>query len=103
MEPRGAQRHRRRHSPVGSRRSLAPAEGVDRRAAYAPSSTTSSARRYLPPWIFLATSGCRRGECLGLRWSDINLDETTAIIAPQVTALDHRVIVKQIPKTKRAT
>ncbi len=62
----------------------------------------TSASQYLPPWIFLATSGCRRGECLGLRWSDINLDETTAIIAPQVTALDHRVIVKQIPKTKHA-
>jgi integrase len=57
---------------------------------------------YLPAWIFLATSGCRRGECLGLRWSDIDLDVGTAIIARQVTALDHRVIVKEIPKTKQA-
>lgn len=58
--------------------------------------------QYLPAWIFLATSGCRRGECLGLRWSDIDLDEATAIIARQVTALEHRVIVKELPKTKQA-
>ena len=58
--------------------------------------------QYLPAWIFLATSGCRRGECLGLRWSDIDLDAATAIISRQVTALDHRVIVKELPKTKQA-
>lgn len=57
--------------------------------------------QYLPAWIFLATSGCRRGECLGLRWIDIDLDEATAIISRQVTALDHRVIVKELPKTKQ--
>lgn len=62
----------------------------------------TSGSQYLPAWIFLATSGCRRGECLGLRWSDIDLDEATAIIARQVTALDHRVIVKELPKTKQA-
>ncbi len=58
--------------------------------------------QYLPAWIFLATSGCRRGECLGLRWSDIDLDNATAIISRQVTALDHEVIVKELPKTKQA-
>lgn len=57
--------------------------------------------QYLPAWIFLATSGCRRGECLGLRWSDVDLDEATAIISRQVTTLDHRVIVKELPKTKQ--
>ena len=57
---------------------------------------------YLPAWIFLATSGCRRGECLGLRWSDVDLDDATAIMARQVTALEHRVIVKELPKTKQA-
>jgi integrase len=58
--------------------------------------------RYLSAWIFLATSGCRRGECLGLRWSDVNLDEGTAIISRQVTALNHQVVVKELPKTKQA-
>ncbi len=62
----------------------------------------TSDSQYLPAWIFLATSGCRRGECLGLRWSDVDLDEATAIIARQVTAIDHRVIVKELPKTKQA-
>ena len=57
---------------------------------------------YLAAWIFLATSGCRRGECLGLRWCDIDLDEGTAVVCRQVTALDHKVIVKEFPKTKQA-
>src|SRR5262245_21896393 len=56
---------------------------------------------YLPAWLFLATSGCRRGECLGLRWHDVDLDNSTAVIARQVVALDHRVILKDYPKTKR--
>ncbi len=62
----------------------------------------SARSQYLPAWAFLATSGCRRGECLGLRWSDINLDDATAVISRQVTALDHRVIIKELPKTKQA-
>jgi len=56
--------------------------------------------RYLPPWIFLATSGCRRGEGLGLKWSDVDLDAGTAVISRQVTVVDHEVIVKDVPKTK---
>lgn len=27
--------------------------------------------RHYPAWLFLATTGCRRGEALGLRWSDV--------------------------------
>jgi integrase len=56
--------------------------------------------RYLPAWIFLATAGCRRGEALGVKWADVNLDVGTAVISRQVTATDHRVIVKDLPKTK---
>lgn len=55
----------------------------------------------LSAWIFLATSGCRRGECLGLRWGDVDLERGTAVIARQVIALDHQVIVKEYPKTKQ--
>ena len=40
----------------------------------------SAENRYLPVWLFLATSGCRRGEALGLRWSDVDLDGATAVI-----------------------
>ena len=58
--------------------------------------------RYLPAWLFLATSGCRRGEALGLRWSDVDLEAQTAIIGHQVVTLDHEVVFKDLPKTKRA-
>ena len=73
-----------------------------RPSSFGPFSTSPPRARYLPAWIFLATSGCRRGECLGLRWCDIDLDEGTAIVSRQVTALDHQVIVKEFPKTKQA-
>ncbi len=35
-----------------------------------------------------------------MKWSDVDLDAGTAIISRQVTAIDHRVIVKDVPKTK---
>ena len=57
--------------------------------------------RYVAPWIFLATTGCRRGECLGLRWSDLDLDRAMALISRQVTSIDHQIVVKELPKTKR--
>lgn len=57
--------------------------------------------RLLMPWIFLATTGCRRGECLGLRWSDLDLERATAVISRQVTSIDHEIVVKELPKTKR--
>ena len=57
--------------------------------------------RLLVPWIFLATTGCRRGECLGLRWSDLDLERATAVISRQVTSIDHEIVVKELPKTKR--
>ncbi len=43
---------------------------------------------YLPAWLFLATSGARRGEVLGLKWTDLDLDATTAVISRQVTTVD---------------
>jgi integrase len=57
--------------------------------------------RYLPAWVFLATTGCRRGECLGLQWGDLDLDAGTAIISRQVTTIDHELRIKELPKTKR--
>ncbi len=57
--------------------------------------------RYLPAWLFIATSGCRRGECLGLKWEDIDPDNATAIISRQVVAVNGQVRTKELPKTKR--
>lgn len=55
---------------------------------------------YLPAWLFLATSGSRRGEVLGLKGSDVDLDAATAIMSRQVTMVDHRIVIKELPKTK---
>lgn len=37
-----------------------------------------------PIWHFLLTTGCRRGEALGLRWSDVDFDTNTATIVQTV-------------------
>jgi integrase len=57
--------------------------------------------RYLPPWILLATTACRRGEALGLKWQDVDLDAGTAVLSTQVTSVNHKIIIKELPKTKR--
>lgn len=41
--------------------------------------------RYRVPLLFLATTGCRRGESLGLRWSDVDLDRAVVSIRQQLT------------------
>jgi integrase len=48
--------------------------------------------RYEPAWVFLATTGMRRGEALGLRWSDVNLESApaTATIRRAAIAIGHR-------------
>jgi integrase len=43
--------------------------------------------RYGCAWEFLATTGCRRGEMLGLRWVDVDLDEGAAAVRQQVIPL----------------
>jgi integrase len=37
--------------------------------------------RLYPAWLMLATTGARRGEVLGMRWADLDLDAATASIA----------------------
>ena len=49
-------------------------------------------------WIVLATTGLRRGEALGLRWSDIDLDHARAQIIQTVTAIGWQIYIGQ-PKT----
>lgn len=59
--------------------------------------------RYGPAWLFLATTGMRRGEALGLRWSDLNLDSmpATATIRRAAVVIGHRRSAGQT-KTGRA-
>ena len=49
-------------------------------------------------WRFLASTGVRQGEALGVRWTDVDLDEGKATIEQTVTITNH-VIVMSTPKT----
>jgi integrase len=51
-------------------------------------------------FVVLATTGMRRGECLGLRWSDVDLAAGRASIVQTVIAVNHAVRVGS-PKTAR--
>ena len=52
-----------------------------------------------PLWVLIATTGLRRGEALGLRWSDIDLDTGRAQINQTVIAIGWNVHLGQ-PKTQ---
>ncbi len=47
--------------------------------------------RYYPLWVLPATTGARRGEALGLRWSDVDLKSGRASIRQTVVAVAHEV------------
>jgi len=86
--------------PVGATRSPRPsAWSADQLGRFL---TFVAASRYLPAWVFLATTGCRRGECLGITWNDLALDHATAVMSQQVTVVGGRLRIKPLPKTKRA-
>lgn len=55
--------------------------------------------RYRAPWLVLATTGMRRGEVLGLRWRDIDLDASRLTIVQTVTLVDHKVRIASRTKT----
>jgi integrase len=52
-------------------------------------------------FVVLATTGMRRGECLGLRWSDVDLPAGRVSITQTVIAVNHHVRIGS-PKTARA-
>lgn len=49
--------------------------------------------RYGPVWAFLALTGCRRGEALGLRWQDVDLETGRAAIRQNVQRLAGETII----------
>ncbi len=61
-----------------------------------------SGDRYLAVWTMLATTGMRRGEVLGLRWSDVDLEAGTASVRQTVVAVNHEVRLST-PKTSTGT
>jgi integrase len=56
--------------------------------------------RYYPAWMTLATTGMRRGEMLGLRWSDVDLDRRVATIRQTLIVVNHHAEFGT-PKTKK--
>ncbi len=65
--------------------------------------TAEAGSRYAPVWTFLVTTGCRRGEALGLRWNDLELDASPphATIRQTVTSIDHAIHIAPSTKTGR--
>ena len=57
-----------------------------------------TADRYYPLWLLLATTGLRRGEALGLRWSDLDLDAGVLSVSQTVITVDHEQTIGT-PKT----
>lgn len=54
--------------------------------------------RHQPAWLFLATTGCRRGEALGVRWNDVDLDTGHVVLLQTASAIEHKLVLA--PRTK---
>ncbi len=52
-------------------------------------------------WHFLASTGVRRGEALGIRWQDIDWETKTAVIRQTVGAIRGKVIRESLPKSNK--
>jgi integrase len=50
------------------------------------------------PWLLLGTTGARRGEILGLRWEDVDLEAATISISHSLTYLAGKITL-DAPKT----
>ncbi len=55
--------------------------------------------RFGPIYRFIAMSQCRRGEAVGLRWRDLDLEASTATLVSQRT-IAGGIVVEGAPKTK---
>jgi integrase len=62
--------------------------------------SAASSDRLHPLWVLLATTGMRRGEALGLRWSDIDLDAGRLRVVQTIIQVRSKVTVGE-PKTAR--
>ena len=52
-------------------------------------------------WVLLATTGLRRGEALGLRWSDVDLERATLSVSQTITTVNNQIAVTP-PKSDRS-
>jgi integrase len=56
--------------------------------------------RLYAAWLLLATTGMRRGEVLGLRWADVDLERRRLSVVRQPTTVNYQVTVSE-PKTAK--
>ena len=57
-------------------------------------------QRLYPLWRFLAMTGCRRGEALGLTWRDLDIENGRVAIVRALVPIDGKLCETE-PKTKR--
>ena len=58
--------------------------------------------RLAPLYELMLTTGLRRGEAIGLRWEDVDLEGSALFVIQQITEVHGRAVVGT-PKTKRGT
>jgi integrase len=63
--------------------------------------TATADDRLHPLWVTAATTALRRGELLGLRWSDLDLDHARLAVRRSRTSVGYEVI-EDAPKSKRS-
>jgi integrase len=64
------------------------------------SASHESGDRLHPLWVLVATTGMRRGEALGLRWSDVDLDAGRLRVVQTIIQVRSKVTIGE-PKTAR--
>lgn len=57
--------------------------------------------RFFVAYVLFATTGMRRGEVLGLRWPDVDLDARQLAVVHTLTTVNYRPVLST-PKTKRS-
>jgi integrase len=57
---------------------------------------------YYSALFFMAFTGCRRGEALGLRWTDIDLENCNAAIVQSLQRVKGQGLVFQAPKSAKS-
>lgn len=62
--------------------------------------SSASGDRLYPLWALLATTGMRRGEALGLRWSDVDLDAGRLRVVQTLVQVRGKAMIGE-PKTAR--
>ncbi len=62
--------------------------------------TVTRRDRVYPVWHLLAMTGMRRGEALGLRWEDVDLEEARLSVRRALIAVGYKVHISE-PKTAR--